>query len=355
MRFCILGAGPAGLTFAAALQRAGCDSFVLFEKESQARGLCRSAIVDGAPLGIGGGHFLDVRRQRVLDFLFGFMRGEEWREFKRFSTIRIRDVEVEHPLEGNLWQLPLDAQVEFLESIARAGSAQGAPEPTTFDAWMRWKLGDRIADEYMLPYNRKIWSMPLSDLGVYWMHKLPSVSFRDTLRSCLERKSGGTLPGHGPFLDPVAHGCGEVWRRIAASLGERFVPGHPISSVDVESRIIDGVINADVIVSTTPWTIWPHIAKLPEPIRAAIEKLIQTNVHVDYQPGNLASGAHWIYSAARRSDNARREGSIFVRCASQANVVNASNHGMFTPTAVSGKSFGPFSPYSREGSGVSAA
>lgn len=295
MKFCILGAGPSGLAFAAALQHAGCDSFVLLEKESEAGGLCRSAMVDGAPLDIGGGHFLDVGRQRVLDFLFGFMPREEWREFKRVSTIRIRGVEVEHPLEGNLWQLPLDAQVEFLESIARAGVAQGTPEPTTFGAWMRWKLGDRITDEYMLPYNRKMWSMPLDDLGIYWIYKLPSVSFRETLRSCLERKSGGSLPAHGRFPYPAAHGYGEVWHRIAASLGERFVPGHALSSVDVESRIIDGKIKADVIVSTIPWTVWPRIAKLPEAIRAAIEKLVHTNVHMDYQPENLASRAHWIY------------------------------------------------------------
>jgi protoporphyrinogen oxidase len=290
VKFCILGAGPSGLAFAAALQHAGCDSFVLLEKESEAGGLCRSAMVDGAPLDIGGGHFLDVGRQRVLDFLFGFMPREEWREFKRVSTIRIRGVEVEHPLEGNLWQLPLDAQVEFLESIARAGVAQGTPEPTTFGAWMRWKLGDRITDEYMLPYNRKMWSMPLDDLGIYWIYKLPSVSFRETLRSCLERKSGGSLPAHGRFPYPAAHGYGEVWHRIAASLGERFVPGHALSSVDVESRIIDGKIKADVIVSTIPWTVWPRIAKLPEAIRAAIEKLVHTNVHMDYQPRTLPAG-----------------------------------------------------------------
>lgn len=125
VRFCILGAGPSGLAFAAALKRAGCDSFVLLEKEPDAGGLCRSAVVDGAPLDIGGGHFLDIARQRVLNFVFAFMPREEWREFKRVSTIRIRGLEVEHPLEGNLWQLPLDAQVEFLESIARAGVAQG--------------------------------------------------------------------------------------------------------------------------------------------------------------------------------------------------------------------------------------
>ena len=98
VRFCILGAGPSGLAFAAALSKAKCDSFVLLEKEAEAGGLCRSAMVDGAPLDIGGGHFLDMRRPRVLDFLFGFMSRDAWQEFARVATIRIRGVEVEHPI-----------------------------------------------------------------------------------------------------------------------------------------------------------------------------------------------------------------------------------------------------------------
>lgn len=295
VRFCILGAGPSGLAFAAALAQAGCDSFVMIEKEVEAGGLCRSVMVDGAPLDIGGGHFLDVRRRRVLDFLFRYLPREEWREFDRTAKIRIRGTEVEHPLEGNLWQLPSADQIDFLESIARAGSVQGTPEPATFEDWIRWKLGDRVAEEYMLPYNRKIWSRSLSALGTDWMHKLPSVSFRETLRSCLERKPGGNAPAHGRFLYPRAHGYGEVWKRIAASLGDRFIPGYQLMSIDFERRIVDGFIQADMIVNTIPWDVWTRLAKLPEAIRAAIDKLVYTGVHVDYRSENLVSQAHWIY------------------------------------------------------------
>jgi protoporphyrinogen oxidase len=295
VRFCILGAGPSGLAFAASLLEAKCDSFVLLEKEAEAGGLCRSVEVDGSPLDIGGGHFLDLRRPAVLDFIFRYMPREEWQEFHRRSTIRLRGVEVEHPLEGNLWQLPAADQVDFLESIARAGSAQGTPEPGTFDAWIAWKLGERIACEYMLPYNRKLWSLPLAVLGVDWLHKLPSVSFREVLQSCLLRTSGGTLPAHGRFLYPRAHGYGEVWRRIAASLGERFWPNHPVRTVDLERRIVDDCVEADVIVNTLPWPLWKSLTRLPEAITAAVNQLVHTSVHVDYRPENLPSQAHWIY------------------------------------------------------------
>lgn len=47
--------------------------FLVLEKESTVGGLCHSADVDGLPFDIGGGHFWDVRRLYVNDFLFSFM------------------------------------------------------------------------------------------------------------------------------------------------------------------------------------------------------------------------------------------------------------------------------------------
>ena len=64
-KFLILGAGPAGLTFANRLQQNAEESFLVLEKEKEAGGLCRSVEMDGAPLDIGGGHILDVARPHV--------------------------------------------------------------------------------------------------------------------------------------------------------------------------------------------------------------------------------------------------------------------------------------------------
>lgn len=89
VKYLILGAGPAGLTFASMLKRRGEDSFLILEKEMRAGGLCRSVIVDKSPFDIGGGHFLDVRRPKVSDFLFSFMPEEEWMLFERDSRIMI--------------------------------------------------------------------------------------------------------------------------------------------------------------------------------------------------------------------------------------------------------------------------
>ena len=89
VKYLILGAGPAGLTFANRLKELSEDSFLVLEKEQEAGGLCRSVMVDGSPFDIGGGHFLDVRRPAVNTFLFRFMPKEEWKLFERDSRIAV--------------------------------------------------------------------------------------------------------------------------------------------------------------------------------------------------------------------------------------------------------------------------
>ena len=295
IKFLILGAGPSGLAFAHTLLGRGEDSFIVLEKESEPGGLCRSVEVDGAPLDIGGGHFLDVRKREVLDLVFRFMPESEWNRHTRVAKIRLCGVEVDHPLEANLWQLPVAAQADYLEAIARAGCVRGDAMPAAFEDWCRWKFGARIADDYMLPYNRKLWRVPLNDLGTYWLYKLPDVSFRDTLMSCLQRRMEGALPAHGEFYYPRKHGYGEVWKRMGAALGDRLRLNTPVRTIDVPNRVVNGDFKAEVIVNSIPWTAWSNANALPAEIGAAVARLVNVPIDVDYRAENITSPAHWIY------------------------------------------------------------
>jgi len=299
-KYVILGAGPSGLSVAHTLMQCGEDSFLVIEQESIAGGLCRSEEVDGAPLDIGGGHFLDLKRKEVLNLLFQFLPQSEWREYSRISKIRIRGTEIDYPLEANLWQLTVSDQIDFLESIAQAGSVLGMPMPESFEEWISWKLGNRIADEYMLPYNRKIWSTCLNELGTYWLYKLPDVSFRQTLQSCLEGKPTGTLPAHATFLYPKEYGFGEVWKRMGNALGNHLHTSTPVTSIDIPNKVVNGVFKAKKIITTIPWTLWQGITDLPKSIQAEITKLYRVSIDVDYHSETLPTEAHWIYEPDER-------------------------------------------------------
>lgn len=299
MKYLILGAGPAGLALANRLEQNGEKSYLVLEKEAEAGGLCRSVDVDGSPFDIGGGHFLDVRRPKVNEFLFGFMPEEEWKKYDRDSRIIVNGNAVNHPIEANIWQMKIEDQVEYLKSIAGAGCNLGIEMPQSFVDWIYWKLGSKIAEDYMIPYNQKMFGNELDQLGTYWLEKLPSVSFEDTLRSCLTKKAYGDQPGHAQFYYPREYGYGELWLRMAKALGGNIKYKEDIKGIDFTDKTVmtsDGSnYQADIIITTIPWMEFEVIIGMPEDIKKSIEELKFSSIQTEYFSDRLATDAHWIY------------------------------------------------------------
>lgn len=294
-KYLILGAGPAGLTVANCLKQKGENSFLVLEKEDEAGGLCRSMEVDGSPLDIGGGHILDVRRPKVTEFLFRFMPEEEWDSYGRISRIQMGDVVIDYPFEANIWELPVEEQVRHLVAISKAGCNNGVEKPEKFSQWIPWKLGEKIAHDYMIPYNSKIWSMDLDRLGTYWLDKLPNVSFEETLLSCLTHKPYGTLPGHARFYYPKKYGYGELWLRMAEAIEGHIEYGVDVREIDFDTRAVNGEYQADVIINTIPWTCFSAIQGADQSFFDNLGKLVHTSVVVKYFEETLNTDAHWAY------------------------------------------------------------
>lgn len=299
MKYLILGAGPAGLTFANRLKEKGVTDFLVLEKENEAGGLCRSVDVDGSPFDIGGGHFLDVRRPNVNEFLFKFMPENEWNLYERDSKIKVNNNLINHPIEANIWQMNLEDQVEYLKSIAVAGCNLGKEMPLKFTDWIYWKLGDKIAEDYMIPYNQKMFNKELDQLGTYWLEKLPNVSFEETLLSCLTKKAYGTQPGHAEFYYPKKYGYGEIWLRMAENIKDNILYNKDIKTIDFNNNIVstkDGSkYQADYIITTIPWLEFDEIIGMPENIKNSINELKYSSIETEYFSENLDTKSHWIY------------------------------------------------------------
>lgn len=299
MKYLIMGAGPAGLTLANKMKQTGITNFLILEKEKNAGGLCRSIIVDGSPFDIGGGHFLDVRRPHVNEFLFSFMPEDEWNKYDRDSRIVVNGNIVNHPLEANIWQMSIENQVEYLKSIAVAGCNIGTPKPEAFVDWIYWKLGSKVAEDYMIPYNQKMFSKELNQLGTYWLNKLPDVSFEETLLSCLTKKAYGTQPGHAQFYYPKKHGYGELWLRMADAIKGNIEYEKPVKGIDFTTKMVttrDGEkYSADVIITTIPWMEFEEITGMPEQLKSSIKELKYSSIQTEYFPHNLDTPCQWIY------------------------------------------------------------
>lgn len=303
VKYLILGAGPAGLAFANRLKQMGVESFLVLEKEEEAGGLCRSMQVDGSPLDIGGGHFLDVRRPKVVEFLFGFMPKEEWDTYERDSRISFDGGFIHHPFEANIWEMKPEKQKEYLDSIADAGCNNGEAMPEEFVDWIYWKLGRKIAEEYMLPYNEKMFGSNLNALGTYWLEKLPGVSYEETKRSCEEKRAYGKQPGHARFYYPKKYGYGELWLRMQEAVQDKIVLGAAVNSLSLTEKTVaclDGSSYVgENIINTIPWMEFAHIEGMSEEMKADIGRLKYSSTQIEYNPERLDTQAHWIYYPQR--------------------------------------------------------
>lgn len=297
VRYAIIGAGPAGLAFALGLLERGETSFLVLEQEATAGGLCRSVELDGSPFDFGGGHILDVKNIEARDFVFRYLPEKDWNTFSRCTKIVVGDHEIDYPFEANIWQLPDALQEEYLDSIKQAGCLLGAKKPARFIDWVRWKLGDRIAETYMIPYNEKIFSCDLNTLGTYWLNKLPDVSYEEVLESCRRHQPFGTLPAHANFYYPKRHGYGEAFLRMADELGQRIEYNVPVTRLDPERLTINGTVTADCIINTAPWETLSK--DFPAPIRDEIALLAHAGTDTDYVSDCPDTPAHWTYYADR--------------------------------------------------------
>ena len=295
MKYLILGAGPSGLTLANKLLEAGESDFLVLEKENIAGGLCRSQDVDGSPFDIGGGHFLDVKKPEVTNFMFSFLPEEEWDRYERDSQIDLYGDMMGSPMEANIWQLPEDKQKKYLDSIAIAGCNQGVEKPEKFTDWIEWKLGKKISEDYMIPYNQKMFGEDLDLLGTYWLEKLPNVSYEETKLSCENHRPYGTQPGHANFYYPKKYGYGEAFLRMAAALNDKIIYGESVESIDYDKKIVNDKYQADMIICTIPWkSVKSHI-NLPEEYKEIIDSLKYSSIVTAYERDNLDTSAHWIY------------------------------------------------------------
>lgn len=291
----VLGAGAAGLSVANKLCQLGVKDILVLERENTPGGLCRSETVDGSPLDIGGGHFLDVKRSQVLDFLFQFMGLDEWNLYTRDSRIDIYNTQINSPIEANIWQLPLEQQVELLKSIAVAGCNLGKDMPQKFVEWIYWKLGDKIAADYMIPYNQKMFDKNLDILGTYWLEKLPNVSFEDTLMSCLTKRAYGSQPGHAQFYYPKKFGYGEIWKRMGEQLDNKVIYNEKVETIDIDKKVINNKYESDIIINTIPWTEFKLISGMPNVIRNLLSELKYSSIEVKYFSDDIDTSAQWIY------------------------------------------------------------
>lgn len=220
-RFGILGGGVAGLSLAYFL---GPESEVL-EKSAACGGLCRSFEKDGFTYDLGG-HVLFSKDKEILDFELDLLDGK-LNSFRRRNFIWYKHRLVKYPFENGIGALDLKDRFDCLYQFI---ASKPGPQHN-FKDWVYNTFGRGIADRYLVPYNEKIWKLPLEHMSTYWVDRVPRPPLADVVKSALGIETEGYLHQLN-FHYPKQGGFENLPRAFENHVKERITTDYEVNHVE---------------------------------------------------------------------------------------------------------------------------
>lgn len=172
----VIGAGISGLSFALNCKT---KNLLVVEKESTPGGYCRS-IKNHSFVWDYSGHYLHFRNpetQRIV---------QQWTpeiiKKRRDSHVLLNGSSICAPYQENIYQLPINSFFRSLFSYyTRPRSVASSFKEKTIAS-----VGKAIADDFLIPYNEKLYNCDLNKLSPDAMgHFLPQNSFLSPIRGLL--------------------------------------------------------------------------------------------------------------------------------------------------------------------------
>jgi protoporphyrinogen oxidase len=165
----VIGAGPAGLTAAYQLAKAGHGpSVTVLEHDDVVGGISRTVVRDGWRFDIGGHRFF-TKVRAVDDLWFEILGPDDFLRRPRQSRILYRGKLFDYPLA------PMNAlrnlgPVEALRCVASYLWVRVRPPRNrdTLEGFIAARFGWRLYEHFFKTYSEKVWGVPASELSADW-------------------------------------------------------------------------------------------------------------------------------------------------------------------------------------------
>ena len=303
----IAGGGLAGLSCAQALGSA----FTLLEAEDRVGGLARTDIVQGFSFDFSG-HWFHARDPEVRALVEErWLRGNLL-SIERRALVHSEGVWTEFPYQHNLHGLPARTIAECLigfvqATMGEAGRALRKRPPRDAAEFIQRYLGDGFARRFLLPYNRKLFTVPCEELSPEWGGRfIPRPTLEEVVRGALGIAPGGA--GYNAnFWYPREGGIEALSRGIAADLaGGEVRVRSPIAAIDLAGRRVrlasGEEIPYDRLVFTLPLSSVARLLAGPREVLEAARKLRSVSVTVVEIGADDVGGRrfHWAYFPEER-------------------------------------------------------
>jgi protoporphyrinogen oxidase len=219
----VIGGGPAGLTAAYQLSKAGVESVVL-EKDQAVGGISKTVNYRNYHFDIGGHRFftkIDQVHEMWQDVL-----GDDFLERRRLSRIYYDKKFFYYPLR------PLNALLGLgpWNSVLILGSyliskLTSSKEEETFEHWVSNRFGKRLYHIFFKTYTEKVWGVPCNEIRAEWAaQRIKGLSLITAIKDSLMKSQSNS---HGKqnviktLVDQFHYpklGPGMMWRAVAEKI-----------------------------------------------------------------------------------------------------------------------------------------
>jgi len=315
----IIGAGPAGLTAAYLLGKAGYSVAVIEKDPTYVGGISRTVEHEGFRFDIGGHRFFSKSKD-VVD-LWNEILPHDFIERPRMSRIYYEGKFYSYPLRAfeALWNLGIWRSTLCMASFAKS---KVFPNRTirSFEDWTVNAFGWKLYSIFFKTYTEKVWGMPCDEMSADWAaQRIKGLSLWGAVTDGLKRSLGmNKRPNDGMAVKTLLEsfryprlGPGMMWdaaRDHVIAHGNRVLMGHALKQLaynDATARWTvtathDGevaTINAAHVISSAPMRelatrLHPLPAALPEAANLRYRDFLTVALKIrapDLFPDN------WIY------------------------------------------------------------
>ena len=314
VRHVVIGAGPTGLAAALHLgEGAARSDTLLVEREQRVGGWCRSVQQQGYTFDHAG-HILFSTDPVVLK-MYDRLLGDNLQWHNREAWIYSKNVYTRYPFQGSLYGLPPQVLKECLVGAieARFGPLRGgerAPTvspPANFEEFIERVWGRGIGEHFAWPYNRKLWTVPLSEMETSWLGgRVPLPDLEQMIEGALKPTAAPMGP-NARFGYPLRGGFQALMDAFVPLLNCELELGTGVLQVSPTRRTVrldDGrIVGYRSLISTMPL---PRLVEAcgdeaPPEVHAAARALRHVgvrcvNLGVGLPPGQRRlNDKHWVY------------------------------------------------------------
>ncbi len=232
-RIIIIGAGPTGLGAAYYLRKIRYNNWFIYEKDNHAGGLSSSIIDNNGFTWDHGGHVI-FSHYKFFDEIIEFSCKKNILSHNRYAFAYMFDRLVPYPVQNNIRYLP-DAVI--LDCLFGLIDRKYETKPENFKQWIDSVFGKGLAEYFMLPYNRKVWSTNPEEMGFGWIGERVSViDIKHVLKNIILKQDDNGWGPNSKFVFPEKGGTQAIFSQIASLVKDNISFKSELYKIDIKNR-----------------------------------------------------------------------------------------------------------------------